>query len=120
MRGQKMEVNKIGGPRAIQVYQQNVNRVEDSKALNAEQAQRVGSNESSKAAEHSRRTQSDKVQLSAEAKELQKAKDIVSKAPDVREEKVEELKRQIKFGTYQVTAEQVADKILGGRVDAKA
>jgi negative regulator of flagellin synthesis FlgM len=61
--------------------------------------------------------QSDKVSLSAEAKqmaELQRAVDIVKNAPDVRADKVAEMKKFIANGGYSNSEviNKVADKLL--------
>jgi len=45
-------------------------------------------------------------------KELSVAKAAVSKTPDVRQAKVDEIKQQMEAGTYNITAAQVADKII--------
>ncbi len=55
----------------------------------------------------------EKVDLSARAKEIQQAKVEVSKSPDVREEKVQEIKTQVEKGTYNVSGEQIANKMVG-------
>lgn len=56
------------------------------------------------------------VQLSSEARELaearQKAFDIARNTPEVREDKVQELKEKIKSGEYKVSSEKIADGIL--------
>lgn len=38
--------------------------------------------------------------------------EILQETPEVRKEKVDELKRQIEEGTYQVDSHQVADKMM--------
>jgi negative regulator of flagellin synthesis FlgM len=55
----------------------------------------------------------EKVDLSTMAKEIQQAKVAVSKSPDVREEKVQEIKSQVEKGTYNVSGEQIANKMVG-------
>lgn len=112
-----MVIHKITS-HAIHAYQQKINKTED-KVVNAEHAGRAAGSEPA-AAEQARRTQADKVQLSPEGKELQKLRDIVLKAPEVREEKVQSIKDQIKAGTYEVSADQLANKLLGGKIDEKA
>ncbi|MDF1618070.1 flagellar biosynthesis anti-sigma factor FlgM [Petrocella sp. FN5] len=54
----------------------------------------------------------DTLALSDFAKELSVAKAAVSKTPDVRQAKVDEIKQQMEAGTYNITAAQVADKII--------
>ncbi|MFO7985601.1 MAG: flagellar biosynthesis anti-sigma factor FlgM [Desulfatiglandaceae bacterium] len=54
----------------------------------------------------------DKVELSPEAKQIQKAKKLVDALPDIRKEKVEEIKSRIKAGAYEVDSEKVASKMM--------
>lgn len=55
----------------------------------------------------------EKVDLSTMAKEIQQAKVEVSKLPDVNEKKVQEIKTQVEKGTYNVSGEQIANKMVG-------
>ncbi len=57
---------------------------------------------------------SDKVQLqiSSLGKDFQTAKAAVASAPDIREELTAPIKARIDNGTYQVSAESFADKLL--------
>lgn len=55
---------------------------------------------------------SDKVEISSFGKDLQIAKQAVAGASDIREEKVAEYKKRIAEGTYDVSAEAFADKML--------
>jgi negative regulator of flagellin synthesis FlgM len=55
----------------------------------------------------------DSVQLSGGLRTIQHAAERVREAPDVRAERVLELRRQIEAGTYNVSAAQVAAKMLG-------
>jgi len=54
----------------------------------------------------------EKVDLSTKAKDIQQAKNALSKLPDVRDEKVQEIKSQVDKGTYNVNAEKIADKMV--------
>jgi negative regulator of flagellin synthesis FlgM len=54
----------------------------------------------------------EKVDLSTMAKDIQQAKNALSKLPDVREEKVQELKSQVEKGTYNVSGEKIAGKMV--------
>lgn len=56
--------------------------------------------------------QSDSVEISERARELARAQQAVEAAPDVRADKVAELKQRIADGTYEVPAEALADKLL--------
>ena len=63
---------------------------------------------SSKAEESS----NDKLEISQTAKNYQVAKSAVAEASDVREDKIADIKNRIAAGTYSVSAEDFADKIL--------
>lgn len=54
----------------------------------------------------------DKLQLSEKAKEFQIAMKAFKNLPEIREDLVSELKDKIKQGTYDVTGEEIADKII--------
>ena len=57
-------------------------------------------------------TKTDTVVISDAAKRIQEARAKLDDIPDVREEKVAELRNQIQNGTYQADAEKTADKLL--------
>ena len=54
----------------------------------------------------------EQVFISSDAKEIKKYKDIISRLPDIRKEKVKPLKKAIEHGIYQVNSERVAIKML--------
>lgn len=54
----------------------------------------------------------DKVDLSAESKEMKKIHDVLATTPDVRAEKVAELKKLVESGQYEVKSDAVADKMV--------
>lgn len=54
----------------------------------------------------------DTVSFSSIGKDIQVAKQAVSAAPDIREDKVAALKAAIKNGTYDVSGEAFAEKLL--------
>lgn len=54
----------------------------------------------------------DKFEISQTAKSYQVAKQAVSAASDIREDKVAEIKAKMASGTYTVSAEDFADKVL--------
>ncbi len=54
----------------------------------------------------------DELALSSKAKEYQIAMNAFKKLPEVREDLVQDLKNQIKQGTYKVTGEEIADKMI--------
>ncbi len=55
---------------------------------------------------------SDKLEISQTGKDYQIAKNALKSVPDVREERVREIKERIASGTYNVNAEEVADKLI--------
>lgn len=54
----------------------------------------------------------DKLELSNKAKEYQIAIKAFKNLPEIREDLVKDLKSKIKQGNYNVTGEQIADKII--------
>jgi negative regulator of flagellin synthesis FlgM len=55
---------------------------------------------------------SDNVQLSSRAKDFQRIKDLVSTAPESREEKVAEIKEQLNNGTYKADIDKAAESMI--------
>jgi negative regulator of flagellin synthesis FlgM len=54
----------------------------------------------------------DTVVISDAAKRIQEARAQLDKIPDVREDKVAELRGQIQNGTYEINPEKTAEKLL--------
>ena len=52
------------------------------------------------------------VKLSQAAKEIQKIREIVEATPEIRTDKVGQLKREIEAGSYSVDADKVAERML--------
>lgn len=61
----------------------------------------------------------DQVSFSSVGKDMQTAKTALKEVPDVRQDKINALKESIANGTYQVSAESFADKLLAA-FDEKA
>lgn len=59
-----------------------------------------------------KKVSSDKLEISQTGKDIAVAKNAIAEAPDVRADKVESIKRQMAEGTYSVSLEDVADKML--------
>jgi negative regulator of flagellin synthesis FlgM len=57
------------------------------------------------------------VNLSTASKEAQTAREVIASEPDVREDKVAELKERIESGNYSVDNKAVADKIVDSFID---
>lgn len=81
----KMKVNTSGVDR-IQLYQNNVKKIEQEKPQQRE----------------------DKVEISSQAKDLQMASQLIAD----REERVQQLKKQVEEGSYKVQPTLVAEKML--------
>ncbi|MCR5775756.1 MAG: flagellar biosynthesis anti-sigma factor FlgM [Lachnospiraceae bacterium] len=54
----------------------------------------------------------DAVEISSIGKDIQTAKAAVKASPDVREKKIADIKKQISNGTYNVSGDSFADKLL--------
>ena len=52
------------------------------------------------------------VKLSHTARDIQKIREIVEATPEIRTDKVGQLKREIEAGTYSVKADKVAERML--------
>lgn len=61
---------------------------------------------------------SDVFEISQTGKDLQIAKQAVKDAPEVREDKVNKIREQLASGTYNVSAEEFADKIVNSYFNA--
>jgi len=57
-------------------------------------------------------SESAKTEISDKAKEYSKALAVASTTPDVREDKIAELKKRINEGRYEVDSKKVADKLV--------
>lgn len=55
---------------------------------------------------------SDQLQISSIGKDIQSAKQAVADASDIREEVTAPIKAKIQAGTYEVSAESFADKLM--------
>lgn len=54
----------------------------------------------------------DKISLSGQAKEISELKSEIDKLPDIRTERVEEVKKAIDTGNYNIDTLRIAEKIL--------
>ncbi|MFA5479722.1 MAG: flagellar biosynthesis anti-sigma factor FlgM [Candidatus Muiribacteriota bacterium] len=68
--------------------------------------------EATKSAKSDEILKGEKVDLSSKSEEVREAKKIIDRAPDVRWDKVEEIKAKIASGTYKVDAEAIAEKFI--------
>ncbi|MBU0991141.1 MAG: flagellar biosynthesis anti-sigma factor FlgM [Proteobacteria bacterium] len=97
-----MKITNTTGKYDNQVY---VKEMTENKRLDQRETQ---------AAEKKQETaKGDTVSLSTASKDLQTAKAAAESAPEIRAEKVEELRTAIKEGTYEVNPDKIADKMVG-------
>jgi negative regulator of flagellin synthesis FlgM len=92
-----------------------ISKIKDTSAQALQQYQKSDpvKNDGEKSVGAGATTTTEKVDLSAKAKDILRIKQIMDQTPDVREAKVQELKRQIDSGTYTVDTDKVADKMVG-------
>ncbi|MBF8982984.1 flagellar biosynthesis anti-sigma factor FlgM [Lutibacter sp. B2] len=55
----------------------------------------------------------DKIDISDKAREYQVATGAYKKLPDIRKDKVDDIKRKIESGNYRPSMEEVVDKMMG-------
>lgn len=65
------------------------------------------------AAKQSKTAKTDKIEISDFGQSLAIAKQAVKDAPEVRMDRVAELKAEIASGNYHVSSEEIADKLTG-------
>lgn len=70
-------------------------------------------NTQAKKATMDKKAGSDKVEISQTGKDIAVAKNAIAEVSDVREDRVDVIKRQMAEGTYYVSMEDVADKMVG-------
>jgi negative regulator of flagellin synthesis FlgM len=69
-----------------------------------------------KASEGSPRSENDRIELSVRSLEIQHLDELIRSTPDIREAKVEQIRSAIENGTYNVKAEKIAEKLIGGNL----
>jgi negative regulator of flagellin synthesis FlgM len=78
----------------------------------ARRAERTGNDSQVQANSPSVRSSSDSVEISDRSRELARARQAVDAALDVRADKVAEIRQRIEDGTYAVSPELLAQKLL--------
>lgn len=98
-----MRINGQGPDAQLKLYlNKNVNKaggVNDAKARSLERSGDASAPE-------------DRISLSSKAKEASMAAELARTAPDIRTERVADLKSAINSGQYQVEGEKVAEKVI--------
>ena len=97
-----MSIDRLGAQGAARTYIQN-----------ADVTRAAGAKDAPKAAHHhGHRAVGDSVTLSSDARSLAAARDAVQNSPDVREQKVNEIKQRVDSGTYDVPAHVLARNMV--------
>jgi negative regulator of flagellin synthesis FlgM len=90
--------------------QQTIEAALQSKQANAKKEKAAQKADISE--EGSTSAKSSQVSLSEESKVAQKASETVRNTPEVRQERIQTLKKKIEAGEYQIDSDKVADKLL--------
>jgi len=98
---------EINGKNPLTIPNQNVQRLD---------VQQTQGSRPAKESDGIQRAGYDRIELSVRGREIQQLDELIRSTPDVREAKVEQIRSAIESGTYNVKAEKIADKILGGNV----
>ncbi|MBN2319513.1 MAG: flagellar biosynthesis anti-sigma factor FlgM [Acidobacteria bacterium] len=94
---------EINGNNPLIGLKSNVRQLERSEQ--SVQTEKSGSDRSSGA---------DRLELSVQSRKVQHLDDLIRSTPDIREAKVEKITHDLQTGTYNVKAEKIAEKIIGG------
>ncbi len=62
------------------------------------------------------RSDSDRLELSVQSREISHLDDLIRSTQDVREARVEQVRGELDSGTYNVKAEKIAEKMIGGNL----
>jgi negative regulator of flagellin synthesis FlgM len=103
-----MRINN-SGPNPLSNPAQDLRANETAKTYGAERSER---GERARRGESVSASDSAKAEISERARDLARAKSVAGSTPDVREEKIAELKRRIASGNYSVDSDKVADRMV--------
>ncbi len=78
----------------------------------ARETARAGERAVSRSGAEAQAAATDRVELSGRSKEMAKAHEAVAATPEVRQQKVQEIKESIANGQYEVDADNVAQKMI--------
>jgi negative regulator of flagellin synthesis FlgM len=90
--------------------------IQSSDTKKLEKAKVSGYENKSDASTAPLKSDSANTEISSKAKDMAKAKQVASDAPDVREAKIAALKEQIQNKKYNVSAEAIADKLVDDHI----
>ncbi len=100
-----MKVNP-SGPNQVQENNEVSKAKKATKSAGAEEASKAGKSSTSGT------TSAVNAEISAKGKEFAKVKEAATKAPDIREQKIAELKKRIAEGKYKIDENAVADRMV--------
>ena len=95
---------EINGKNPLIGFNNNVQRLEVSQQ--SERTQKCGGGHSD----------SDRLELSVRSRQISHLDELIRSTPDVRESRIEQVRRELESGTYNVKAEKIAEKIIGGNL----
>ena len=98
---------EINGKNPLVAFNPGVQRVDSGQPQTA-RTQRAG--------EEGSEPDADRIELSIRSREVQQLDEMIRSTPDVRADKVEQVRRALENGTYNVKAEMIAEKIIGGGI----
>jgi len=61
-------------------------------------------------------SETDRLELSVRSREISHLDELIRSVPDIREDKVEQVRKELESGTYNVKAEKIAERIIGGNL----
>jgi len=95
----------------MKVENTDYGRIQDANAQRVENPAATRTDPAS-GQDHSR--PADRVDISPTSQQIDSLRDALQSVPDVRADRVEELRAAVQNGTYNVSAGQIADKIIVG------
>jgi len=91
-----------------------ISRAQINQILKVYKTSSVGKlNPSTRVGERFPEEETDALHISVSPQDVSMVKSVIKTVPDVREEKVRDVSRRIREGTYRVKSEEVAEKLLG-------
>ena len=91
----------------IKTQTENIYNIDPAQKMNP-----VEKNKAAPAQEGIPNSPQDQVDLSQESKEMKKIYSVLETTPDIRNERVNELRTEVNQGRYQVNSQGVADKMI--------
>jgi negative regulator of flagellin synthesis FlgM len=97
---------EINGNNPLIGLKSNVQQLDGAQQQSARNGKSVGDNSAG----------DDRLELSVESRKAMHLDDLIRSAPDIRMDKVEQIRKDLLAGTYNVKAEKIAEKIIGGNL----